>query len=157
MSEFRTPYPDYDVLDKWDSPSWNDQTQRDAVRKRLEEVPERRFLSEEQWSLLEAIVERLIPQPDREEPVPIVPWIDDLLHCNHTPGIATPTCRRCARRGSGGSTAILERSAKSPWKAVRRSLHKTKWTSFLKTSRRTASKVAIGVSCRPADSSFTIF
>ena len=26
MSDFRTPYSNYDVLDKWDSPSWNDQT-----------------------------------------------------------------------------------------------------------------------------------
>jgi Gluconate 2-dehydrogenase subunit 3 len=78
MSEFRTPYPTYEVLDKWDSPSWNDQT-RETVRKRLEEVPPRRFLEEEQWALLEAIVARLIPQPEREEPVPIVPWIDDRL------------------------------------------------------------------------------
>ena len=85
MSEFHTPYRAYDVLDKWDSPSWNDQT-REAVRKRLDEVPKRRFLSEEQWWLLEAIVDRLMPQPDREEPVPIVPWIDDMLHKNHTPG-----------------------------------------------------------------------
>ncbi len=101
MSEFRTPYPDYDVLDKWDSPSWNDQT-RNAVRKRLEEVPERKFLSEQQWSLLEAIVERLIPQPDREEPIPIVPWIDNLLHCNHTPGFRyadMPPMREAWQRG----------------------------------------------------------
>jgi hypothetical protein len=85
MSEFRTPYLTYDVLDKWDSPSWNDQT-RAAIAQRLHKVPERRFLSEEQWSLLRAIVDRLVPQPERDEPVPIVPWIDALLHHNHTPG-----------------------------------------------------------------------
>ena len=85
MSGFKTPYPDYDVLAKWDSPSWNDQT-REAVRQRLDEVPPRRFLSEEQWSLLEATVARLVPQPERAEPVPIVPWIDDMLHKNETPG-----------------------------------------------------------------------
>ena len=85
MSEFRTPYPAYDVLDKWDSPSWNDQT-RQAVRARLEEVPERRFLSPEEWSLLQAITNRLVPQPEREEPVPIVPWIDDMLHRGRGPG-----------------------------------------------------------------------
>ena len=85
MSGFKTPFPDYDVLEKWDSPSWNDQT-REAVRQRLDEVPPRRFLSEEQWSLLEAIVARLVPQPERAEPVPIVPWIDDMLHKNETPG-----------------------------------------------------------------------
>ena len=85
MSEFRTPYLTYDVLDKWDSPSWNDQT-REAVRERIEDVPERRFLTREQWELLEAITARLIPQPEREEPVPIVPWIDDVLHRNESPG-----------------------------------------------------------------------
>ena len=85
MSEFRTPFLTYDVLDKWDTPSWNDQT-REAVRQRLDEVPPRRFLSSEQWSLLEAIVARLLPQPERDEPVPIVPWIDDMLDRNAGPG-----------------------------------------------------------------------
>ena len=44
--EFRKPYPTYDVLDKWDSPSWNEQT-RAVVAKRLNEVPPRRFFSED--------------------------------------------------------------------------------------------------------------
>lgn len=83
--EFKTPYPDYDVLAKRDTPSWNDQT-REAVRKRLEEVPERRFLGEGEWALLEAVVARLMPQPEREEPVPIVPWIDEKLADNRGPG-----------------------------------------------------------------------
>jgi len=85
MSEFRTPYPTYDVLDKWDSPSWNDQT-RDAVKQRLDDVPKREFLTADEWSLLQAIVDRLVPQPDREEPVPIVPWIDNMLRRNSGPG-----------------------------------------------------------------------
>ena len=85
MSDFHTPYLTYDVLDKWDSPSWNDQT-REVVGNRLHEVPPRRFLTPEQWSLLEAISARLVPQPDREQPVPITPWIDDMLHHNHSPG-----------------------------------------------------------------------
>ena len=85
MSEFRTPYPTYDVLDKRDSPSWNGQT-REAERERMEDVPPRRFLNPEEWSLLEAIAGRLVPQPDRDEPVPIVPWIDDMLHHDRGPG-----------------------------------------------------------------------
>jgi hypothetical protein len=85
MSDFVTPFLTYDVLDKWDSPSWNDQT-REAVRQRLEEVPPRRFLSAQQWSLLDAIASRLVPQPDREQPVPIAPWIDDMLHHDRSPG-----------------------------------------------------------------------
>lgn len=85
MNEFHSPYPDYHVLDKWDSPSWNAQT-RKAVGRRLHEIPPRRFFSEEQWSLLESVVNRLVPQPDREEPVPIVPWIDEKLYKNRGPG-----------------------------------------------------------------------
>lgn len=85
MSDFRTPYLTYDVLNKWNTPSWNDQT-REVVRKRLDEVPARKFLTEAQWLLLEAIVARLVPQPDREEPVPIVPWLDNMLQQNHSPG-----------------------------------------------------------------------
>jgi hypothetical protein len=76
---FRTPYEGYDVLAKWDSPSWDDFT-REVVRKRLEEVPERRFLTPDEWETLEAVCARLIPQPDREaSAVPIVPFIDEKL------------------------------------------------------------------------------
>jgi hypothetical protein len=101
VSEFRTPYLTYDVLDKWDTPSWNDQT-RAAIRQRMKRVPERRFLSNEDWSLLEAIVDRLVPQPDREEPVPIVPWVDDMLHHNRGPGFRyadMPPMRDAWRQG----------------------------------------------------------
>ena len=101
MSEFRTPYLTYDVLDKWDSPSWNDQT-RNAVRQRLQDVPSRKFLTAEQWSLLEAIAARLVPQADRDQPVPIVPWIDDMLHHNQTPGYRyadMPPMREAWRQG----------------------------------------------------------
>jgi hypothetical protein len=68
----------------------------------LEQVPERRFLTQEQWNLLEAIAARLIPQPDREEPVPIVPWIDDMLHHNRGPGFRyadMPPLREAWRQG----------------------------------------------------------
>lgn len=107
MSEFRTPYLTYDVLDKWDSESWNDQT-REAVRKRLEDVPSRHFFSEDQWSLLEAIVGRLVPQRDRDDPVPIVPWLDDMLHHNRAPGYRyadMPEMREAWRQGLGAIAA----------------------------------------------------
>ncbi len=119
MSEFRTPYLTYDVLDKWDSPSWNDQT-RETVRARLEEVPERRFLSAQEWSLLEAIVDRLVPQPDREEPVPIVPWIDDMLHRDRRSRLSL--CRHAAdaRRLAAGARRDRCRSALSPRQMLRR-------------------------------------
>jgi hypothetical protein len=104
VSDFKTPYPDYDVLEKWDTPSWNEQT-RAVVRRRLDELPPRRFLTEEEWALLEAIAARLVPQPDRAEPVPIVPWIDDTLFENKTPGYRyadMPPMRDAWRQGLAG-------------------------------------------------------
>ncbi len=78
----QTPYPGYDVLKKWDSPSWNDATRR-AVTRRLRNVPERKVLSEEHYATLDAVVTRLVPQPDRrDDPVPITPWLDHRLDVN---------------------------------------------------------------------------
>lgn len=87
MSEmFRDRFPTYDVLDKWDSPSWNEQT-RAVVKKRLTEVPDRRFFSQTEWDILSAVCDRLIPQPDRpDHPVPIVPFIDQKLEKNQGNG-----------------------------------------------------------------------
>ena len=79
--EFQTRYPDYDVLDKWSSPDWDDQT-REVVRGRLEEVPEICFFTEAEARTLAAVAERIVPQPDRDEAgkIPIVPWIDEKLY-----------------------------------------------------------------------------
>ena len=85
MTSFRTPYAGYDVLAKWDGPSWDQQT-REVLRKRLTEVPPRRFFSETEWRTLEAVCARLIPQPERSTPIPIVPWIDEKLHHNWRDG-----------------------------------------------------------------------
>ncbi|MGH7664012.1 MAG: gluconate 2-dehydrogenase subunit 3 family protein [Gemmatimonadaceae bacterium] len=76
-----TRYPNYDVLKKWSSPDWDAQT-RSAVRRRLAEVPPIRFLTDVEAALLEVVVDRIIPQPDRSssDKVPIVPWIDEKLH-----------------------------------------------------------------------------
>ncbi|MCA1573485.1 MAG: gluconate 2-dehydrogenase subunit 3 family protein [Acidobacteria bacterium] len=77
---FQTRYPDYNVLDKWSSPDWDDQT-REVVRKRLEEIPPIRFFTQEEARTLAAVAERIVPQPDRGEgeKVPVVPWIDEKL------------------------------------------------------------------------------
>jgi hypothetical protein len=85
MSPHRTPYVDYDVLAKWDTPSWDDQT-REVIRKRLTEIPERKFFSEDEWLILESICARLVPQPERSNPIPIVPWIDEKLHHDRRDG-----------------------------------------------------------------------
>jgi len=69
------PYAGYDVLAKWDSPSFDPLT-REVIRRRLEAVPERRFLTGEEFRTLQAIAARLTAQDEGSEPVPIAPWID---------------------------------------------------------------------------------
>jgi hypothetical protein len=123
MSErpFNSPYPDYDVLDKWDTPSWNAQT-REIVRRRLDEVPERRFLTEEEWALLEAVVARLMPQPDRAEPVPITPWIDEKLAEDRRPGYRyadMPPMREAWRQGLAGIAAEAQERHGLPFATLR--------------------------------------
>jgi len=101
MKDFRSPYPGYDVLSKWHSPSWNEQT-RQIISARLDDVPERRFLSEAEWALLEAVCARLMPQPDRAAPVPIAPFVDQKLAENQGDGYRyadMPPMREAWRRG----------------------------------------------------------
>jgi hypothetical protein len=84
---FRTPYPGYNVLDKWDGPSFNDATRR-AVADRLHNVPERRFFDEGQYALLKSVIDCILPQPERspEQRIPVAAFIDEMLHANRGSG-----------------------------------------------------------------------
>jgi hypothetical protein len=101
--KFQTLYPDYDVVAKWNSPSWNDQT-RVVLAKRLSKVPTRRFFDELQYETLKAVCDRVMPQPERsvKDKVPIAPWIDDRLARNVTNGTRYPPLspqQECWKRG----------------------------------------------------------
>lgn len=74
---FRSPYPGWDVLSKWDTVSYNDQT-REVLRHRLSPPP-RRALSEAEYETLEALCERAVPQ-EGEARAEIAPWIDAAIH-----------------------------------------------------------------------------
>jgi len=118
--EFHSPYAGYDVLDKWDTPSWNEQT-REVVRRRLEEIPERRYLTEEEWRLLEAVAARLVPQPERGHPVPIVPWIDRKLADNCGPGYRyadMPPMREAWRQGLAAIRAEARNRQGGPFEGL---------------------------------------
>lgn len=115
MSEdaFLTPYPQYDVLRKRNSPSWNEAT-RKVVADRLNNVPPRRFLSEAEFALLRSVVDTLLPQPERTEArrIPVEAFIDEMLHLNRTGGTryadALPM-RETWRRGLSGIEQEAER------------------------------------------------
>lgn len=94
-------YPGYDVLDKWDTPSW-DETTRRVVAERLRHPPDRRFCDEQQWRTLVALCDTVVPQPDRADPVPIAPWVDAALAADRTTGTRyadLPPMREAWRRG----------------------------------------------------------
>ena len=76
---FHSPYPGWDVLDKWDSPSFNDPT-RAVLRRRLTEVPPRRFFTAQEWRAVEALCDAAMPQEGEPNPVPLAAWIDAALH-----------------------------------------------------------------------------
>ena len=106
---FRSRYPGYNVLDKWSSPDWDDQT-RDVVRRRLEQVPPVRFFTADEAALIAAAAERIVPQPDRapDERVPIVPFIDERLHEDQRQGYryeGIPPQREAWRAGLAGMDA----------------------------------------------------
>jgi len=83
-------YPGYDVLARWDSPSFDAATRR-VLAQRQHAIPPRRFLTAEEWELLEAVIARLLPQPERDDPIPITPWIDAQLHDDISEGFRHPT------------------------------------------------------------------
>ena len=104
MTPPRAPYADDNVLGKWDTPSWDDQT-REVVRKRLTEIPRRRFFTEAEWQTLESVCARLVPQPERSNPIPIVPWIDEKLYHERRDGFRyddMPPLREAWRLGLEG-------------------------------------------------------
>jgi hypothetical protein len=111
MTVFLTPYASYDVLAKWNSPSWDEQT-REVLRKRLTDIPPRRFFTEIEWQTMEAVSARLIPQADRSDPIPIVPWIDEKLHHDIRDGFRyedMPPLREAWRLGLQGIDAESRR------------------------------------------------
>lgn len=86
MSEpFIPPYPDWDVLSKWDSPSFDDIT-RAVLHRRLNQVPGRRFFTLREWPTLKALCDCVIPQDERRDTVPLARWIDATLHDWHGNG-----------------------------------------------------------------------
>ncbi len=81
----RSLYPDYDVLAKRTSLSWNDATRR-VIDARLAVPREPRFFSGEQWATLVAVCRRILPQPADRPEVPIAALLDNLLRTDDTQG-----------------------------------------------------------------------
>ena len=71
-------YPGYDVADKRWTPSWNAVT-RAVIDRRLAVHPGPRFLGKTAFSTLQALCARILPQPERANPVPLAAYVDETL------------------------------------------------------------------------------
>src|SRR5687767_7410410 len=106
------PEKQYNVFDRWSSPDWDDAT-REAVRKRLEEIPPIRFFTEQEVRIAEAVAARIVFVDRLEEPIPIIPWIDQKLYMDQRDGFryeGLPPQREAWRSGLAGieETSLIE-------------------------------------------------
>jgi hypothetical protein len=78
-------FPGYDVLSKRLSPSWNNKT-REVINRRLALPHTPNFFSEAEFSMVLAIVDRLVPQPKDRPPIPVSALVDHRLHSGQSDG-----------------------------------------------------------------------
>jgi hypothetical protein len=78
-------YPGYDVLAKRWSQSWNTQT-RTVVDRRLAVANEPRFFTSEEWETLNAVCERILPQPAERPAIPLAAYVDAKIADGHQDG-----------------------------------------------------------------------
>ena len=80
-------YPGYDVLQKRNSPSWNDKTRAVIDRRMALDADHHAFFTDQEWPTMRAICERIVPQPpDRLHPAPVAAMVDEKLHKNSGDG-----------------------------------------------------------------------
>jgi hypothetical protein len=71
-------YPGYDVMAKRWTLSWNEKT-RQVIDQRLAVAREPRFFSAEEWQTLNAVCDRILPQPQDRPPVPLPSYVDEKI------------------------------------------------------------------------------
>lgn len=78
-------YPGYDVMAKQDTPSW-DQVTQEVVAKRLAVPRQPRFFTEVEWQTLDALCDRIMPQPATRPKVPLPAYVDAKITEKHLDG-----------------------------------------------------------------------
>ncbi|WP_428485707.1 gluconate 2-dehydrogenase subunit 3 family protein [Rhodopila sp.] len=78
-------YPDYDVMNKQWSQSWNPIT-RQVVQRRLAVPREPRFFNVNEWETLGAVCDRIMPQPSDRPPIPLPAYVDAKITEKHMDG-----------------------------------------------------------------------
>lgn len=80
-----THYPGYDVLNKRNSPSWDDPT-RAVIDERMSPPAEPRFFNAVEWIAAKALCARIMPQPSGRAAIPLAELLDDKLTKNEGDG-----------------------------------------------------------------------
>lgn len=101
MDDAAPRFPGYDVLAKRNTPSWNAQTRR-VVDRRLALRTEPVFFTPAEWRTLQALCERILPQPSGPRAVPVAAMIDHKMETDERDGfrhVSMPPQREAWRRG----------------------------------------------------------
>lgn len=94
-------FPDYDVLSKRQTPSWNDKT-REVIARRLAVSPDPKFFTDDEFKTVEALAARIVPQPSSRSAIPVAALVDEKLHLRKEDGYrqaGMPREREAWRRG----------------------------------------------------------
>lgn len=78
-SQSRDRYPDYDVMKKRFTPSWNEQTRR-VIEQRLAVRAEPQFFTPSEFETVCAIAARIVPQQHAAEIITVAALVDRKLH-----------------------------------------------------------------------------
>ncbi len=78
-------FPAYDVLSKHDGMSWNDPT-RQAIDERLAIKDEPVFFTLDEYCVLQAVCDRILPQAEWENKIPLAAHVDRHLQINGASG-----------------------------------------------------------------------
>jgi hypothetical protein len=114
-------YPGYDVLDKRDTSSWNEQTRR-AIDARLALPRHGRFFTGHEYATVEAIAARIVPQPSDRPPIPVAALVDAKLLAGEMDGYRQPGMPRdpeAWRRGLWALDAEAQRAHGSEFRRLR--------------------------------------
>lgn len=104
IRKFESPYPGYDVLDKWDTPSFDEATRRVVSERLNRRWSSPQFFEPGEYRLLRAVMDTVLPQTERgeEERIPVEAFLDENLHANVTDGtrhVDMPPQREAWRQG----------------------------------------------------------
>ncbi|CAB3786790.1 gluconate 2-dehydrogenase subunit 3 family protein [Paraburkholderia fynbosensis] len=119
-----TDYPGYDVLDKRDTPSWDEPT-REVIAQRLATPAEPRFFDAVQWRAVCALCSRIVPQADAAPTVPIAGMLDTRVHSNQGDGYrhaGLPPMQRAWRIGLAALDAESRAAHELPFASLERAM-----------------------------------